>query len=109
MRRRKVKLEGKQIGLTIDDFSENSAVIQQRQKYPLTISDEFSRALHNPKYHGNDKPGCCLIKKRRELVNPSKNSHPHYLDIYMCLHCGNECLRSGWEIHWYGGTYSLAL
>jgi hypothetical protein len=109
MHSRKFKYEGAQIGLTINDFTENSAIIKQRLVSPMTISEDFERALFDPKYHGNNKPGCCLVKKRRELVHQSKNSHPHYLDIFVCLNCGVECLRSGWQIHWYGGTYSPGL
>lgn len=77
----------------------------------LSIQQEFERATFNDKYHGPDKPGCLLVKKRREAIRNNSMDSPHYLDIYTCLYCGeeHECLRGGWEIGWFGGTESKKL
>lgn len=77
----------------------------------LTIQQEFERAVHHDKYHGEKKPGCLLVKKRREAIRNNIHDSPHYLDIYTCLFCGeeHECLSGGWEIGWFGGTESKKL
>lgn len=83
-------------------FPENETVIKSKlsMRYPVTAAELLT--LHSDRYHGNDKPGCILVKVRRE-----KTYQDHYLDIYGCLLCGldKECLRSGWEIGWYGGKH----
>ena len=51
----------------------------------------------HPKYHGDKRNGCILVKARREEVYRG-----HYIDIYMCLTHNVECCRCGWEwgFHW---------
>lgn len=99
-RRNEVVQEG------IESFPEN------RQSLELLGGGMTARQLldrdseFHEKYHGEKRPGCILVKKRRE-----KTYQDHYLDIYTCLTCGLhvECLRGGWEIGWAGGTESAKL
>lgn len=102
-----MKYEGPQIGMGIADFEENTAILSSRKK-DLTIAEEMERCLFHEKFHGNTKPGCCLVKKKREVICNEGNNH-NYVDIYACIFCDVECLRSGWEIGWYGGTNSRDL
>lgn len=90
----------------VDAFPENKQVIETMLSIREPLSAAELLADHHPKYHGNDKPGCLLVRVRRE-----KTYQEHYLDIYGCLLCGlgHECLRSGWEIGWWGGTESKTL
>jgi hypothetical protein len=65
--------------------------------------DLGNKLLHK-RYHGWKNPGCCLVKKKTE---PSGKGT---VDIFTCVqHPHVECLRSGWEIGWYGGTNSREL
>lgn len=86
----------------IESFPENTVIIETMFGLRRTLSAKELLAPHHERYHGNDKPGCILVKKRRE-----KTYQDHYLDIYACLLCGlhKECLRSGWEIGWWGGKH----
>jgi hypothetical protein len=68
-----------------------------------------NQKIHHERYHGHLKDECCLVKKRTEVVK-SDSKVVSTLDIYTCLaHPHVECLRSGWEVGWYGGTNSREL
>lgn len=83
----------------VDAFPENRLLIQNALSNP-PIPTGKSLLEHHPRYHGYKRPGCILVRKRREKTNQA-----HYLDIYCCYTCGleKECLRSGWEIGWWDG------
>lgn len=92
----------------VNAFPENQRIIQSAHARVLTAK-VLLQDFH-PKYHGLDKPGCLLVRVRKELVN-GDFENPHFLHIYGCLTCGlnHECLHSGWEIGWFGGTESRKL
>lgn len=84
-------------------FPENQAIIAEALLSQPTANELLED--YHPKCH--NKPGCLLVKLRRERTYRDQ----HYLDIWGCLTCGlhHECLRSGWEIGWFNGTESKKL
>lgn len=117
----------------VDAFPENKDIILAAPTKDEILKIGLLDPILHPRYHGVLKPGCMPILKRREGVftnykgsrrctnvknhgrkkycEECKEPQYHLLDIYACYKCGleHECLRSGWEIGWFGGTESKKL
>lgn len=104
MQRRDSKQQITIVAEGVESFPENEITVAEALgREPLTAKELLE--YHHERYHGFDKPGCILVKVRREMLGQEPNQH--FLDIYGCLTCGieKECLKSGWEIGWWGGKH----
>ena len=101
---RKIKHPNTVVLEGVDAFPENEMIIAETLRNQKRLS--VDQIIHHEHYHGVLKPGCILVKTRKELTYQN-----HVINIYGCLKCGidKECLRDGWEIPYLEGRHVSTL
>lgn len=70
------------------------------------ISYRYSDLLiDKSRYHGN----CKKLEKKSLYKKAKRGKSLHRIYNLYCAKHKVDCSRTGWEWHWYGGTYSKVL